>query len=70
MCCLLTLASEGKTPLRVVLMSEYEYWNELRQDLERYKAGKKQIADTVIALLDWSYPGLAAQVEMVDVATR
>jgi len=64
-----TLAPEGKTLLRVMLMSEYEYWKELRQDLKRYKAEKKQIADTVIALLDRRYPGLAAQVEMVDVAT-
>ena len=64
-----TLAPEGKTLLRVMLMSEYEYWKELRQDLKRYKAEKKQIADTVIALLDRRYPGLAAKVEMVDVAT-
>jgi phytoene dehydrogenase-like protein len=41
----------------------------LREDPERYKAEKKQIADKVIALLDRRFPGLAGQVEMFDVAT-
>ena len=45
------------------------YWERLYQDPERYKAEKEQIADTVIALLDRRFPGLAAQVEMRDVAT-
>ena len=64
-----TLAPEGKTVLRVMLTTDYAYWKKLREDPERYKAEKKQIADTVIAQLDRRYPGLAAQVEMVDVAT-
>ncbi len=64
-----TLAPPNKTALRVMLPSDYAYWKELRQDLERYKAEKKKIADMVIALLDEHYPGLAGQVEMWDVAT-
>jgi phytoene dehydrogenase-like protein len=64
-----TLAPPGKTLLRVMLTSDYGYWKELRQDRERYKAEKEQIADTVIALLDRRFPGMAAQVEMRDVAT-
>jgi len=64
-----TLAPEGKTVLRVMLTTDYAYWKKLREDPERYKAEKKQIADTVIAQLDRRYPGLADQVEMVDVAT-
>jgi phytoene dehydrogenase-like protein len=64
-----TLAPEGKTVLRVMLMTDYEYWKELKPNRERYRAEKEQIAETVIAQLDGRYPGLAAQVEMVDVAT-
>jgi phytoene dehydrogenase-like protein len=64
-----TLAPEGKTVLRVMLATEYEYWKELKPDRERYRAEKEQIAETVIAQLDRRYPGLAEQVEMVDVAT-
>ncbi|MFC2159591.1 phytoene desaturase family protein [Actinomycetota bacterium] len=64
-----TLAPEGKTALRVKLDSDYEYWKKLRQDPERYKAEKEQIADKVISLLDRYFPGLADKVEMHDVAT-
>ena len=64
-----SLAPAGKTVLKVMLNSDYEYWKKLKQDPERYKAEKEQIADKVIALLDRRFPGLAAQVEMCDVAT-
>jgi phytoene dehydrogenase-like protein len=64
-----TLAPEGKTVLRVMLTTDYEYWKELKQDRDRYRAEKEQVAETVIAQLDRRYPGLAAHVEMCDVAT-
>lgn len=47
----------------------YEYWKELEPDRKRYRAEKEQFTETVIAQLDRRYPGLAEQVEMVDVAT-
>jgi phytoene dehydrogenase-like protein len=52
-----------------MLDSDYEYWKRLEREPERYKAEKEQIADKVITLLDRRFPGLAAQVEMCDVAT-
>ena len=64
-----TLAPPGKTVVKVMFASDYEYWKKLKQDSERYKAEKEQIADKVIALLDQRFPGLASQVEMCDVAT-
>ncbi len=64
-----TLAPEGKTVLTSMFQTDYEYWRKLRESDERYKAEKEQIAETVIALLDKRYPGLAAQVEMRDVAS-
>ncbi len=64
-----SLAPAGKTVVRVHFASDYEYWKELKQDPERYKAEKEQIADQVVASLDRRFPGLAAQVEMRDVAT-
>ncbi|NIO67819.1 MAG: NAD(P)/FAD-dependent oxidoreductase, partial [Anaerolineales bacterium] len=64
-----TLAPAGKTFVRVMFASDYEYWKKLKQDPERYKAEKEQIADQVVAALDRRFPGLAAQVEMRDVAT-
>jgi phytoene dehydrogenase-like protein len=64
-----SLAPEGKIALRVMLDSDYERWKQLKQNPDRYKAEKEQIADKVITLLDQRFPGLAAQVEMCDVAT-
>ncbi len=64
-----TLAPQGKTVVKVMFLSDYDYWKKLKQDLARYKAEKEQIADKVIALLDQHFPGLAGQVEMCDVAT-
>jgi phytoene dehydrogenase-like protein len=63
------LATEGKAVVRVQLNTDYDYWERLYKEPERYKAEKEQIADTVVALLDKRFPGLAAQVEMRDVAT-
>ena len=64
-----TFAPEGKTTLIVSLDTDYDYWEELHKEPERYKAEKEKIADTVVALLDKRFPGLAGQVEMRDVAT-
>lgn len=62
-------APAGKTVLKVLLNTDYEYWNKLKQDPKHYKVEKQQIADQVIALLGQRFPGLADQVEMQDVAT-
>jgi len=64
-----TLAPEGKTVLKVQFNTDYDYWEKLYQEPARYKAEKEKIADLVVSLLDRRFPGLAAQVEMRDVAT-
>lgn len=64
-----TLAPSGKTFIRIIIPSDYAYWKSLREDLNRYRAEKEQIADQMIAVLDRRFPGLARLVEMRDVAT-
>lgn len=64
-----TLAPHGKTVLRILFDADYTYWYNLKQDPGRYKMEKEKIAETVISLLDKRYPGLAALVEMFDIAT-
>ncbi|HEY32820.1 MAG TPA: NAD(P)/FAD-dependent oxidoreductase [Dehalococcoidia bacterium] len=64
-----SLAPEGKTVIRVMISTVFDYWDELYKDPERYKAEKERIADQVIAQLSKHFPGLAEQVEMRDVAT-
>lgn len=62
-----SLAPKGKTTLTVMIYSSYDYWKAL--DRESYEKQKQQAAKKVIDLLDEFYPGMASQVEMVDVAT-
>jgi phytoene dehydrogenase-like protein len=64
-----TLAPPGKTLMRVLLPTDYEYWSDFGRTSERYKAEKEAVAQTVISLLDRRYPGLSGHVEMWDVAT-
>ena len=64
-----TLAPEGKTVLKVQFETDYDYWEKLHEEPERYKAEKERIADDVIAALDKRFPGLASKVEMRDIAT-
>jgi phytoene dehydrogenase-like protein len=63
------LAPNGKTVITIMFESNFKYWEELRKDMEKYRAEKEKIAATVIEVLDRRFPGLAQQVEMKDVAT-
>jgi phytoene dehydrogenase-like protein len=64
-----TLAPPGKTLIRVLLPTEYEYWDSLGRTPKLYQAEKEAAARTVISLLDRRYPGLTSHIEMWDVAT-
>jgi phytoene dehydrogenase-like protein len=64
-----TLAPPGKSVIVTSFTSDHAYWKELHQDRERYEAEKKDIAIKVIAQLEQQFPGIADQVEAVDVAT-
>jgi phytoene dehydrogenase-like protein len=64
-----SLAPIGKTLIKCMFPSDYDYWKNLSADPARYQAEKDNIADWVVAQLDRHYPGLAAHVDMRDVAT-
>ena len=64
-----TLAPEGKTSVVVMLPSSYQYWKELAQDETAYEEKKAQVARIMVSLLEQRFPGIAEEVEMVDVAT-
>jgi phytoene dehydrogenase-like protein len=64
-----TTAPPGRSAVIVMFGSQYDYWRELHTYRERYDSEKRQAADAVIAQLERRYPGLADQVEVVDVAT-
>jgi phytoene dehydrogenase-like protein len=62
-------APKGKTSLTVMFESDFNYWAELSQDREGYKAEKERIAVAVVTALNKRFPGIANQIEMWDVAT-
>ncbi len=64
-----SLAPKGKSVVKVMITTEWEYWEKLHQEPERYRAEKQRIAGDVLARLDKRFPGLASQVEVQDVAT-
>jgi phytoene dehydrogenase-like protein len=63
------LAPAGKTSVKVLFKASYAYWQALAVDRARYDEEKQRVAETVIGQLDGRFPGLAQQVEVVDVAT-
>ena len=64
-----TLAPAGKTSITASFHTRYAYWKALHADSEQYEAKKREIGDFIVGVLDKRYPGLAAQVEVVDVST-
>jgi len=63
------LAPEGKTVVKFIINTEWEYWDKLYKDTDVYKAEKERLANELLAILDKRYPGLSDKVEMTDVAT-
>ncbi len=63
------LSPVGKNVAVVAFESDYDYWKNLRQNPEAYRAEKEKIADDVIAGLEERFPGITGQIEMRDVAT-
>ncbi|MEZ4862933.1 MAG: NAD(P)/FAD-dependent oxidoreductase [Caldilineaceae bacterium] len=64
-----TMAPPGKSAINIWCAADYGYWKALHTLPEAYAAAKERVAQQVITCLNQHYPGLAAQVEAVDVAT-
>ena len=64
-----TLAPAGKSAFVIYLRTDFDYWERLYEDREKYKAEKARLADEVIAVLDRRWPGFKDDVEVIDVAT-
>lgn len=64
-----TLAPPGRSVVQVLLETDYDRWAALARDRGRYDDEKARIGDTVFRELETRFPGLAANVEVLDVAT-
>lgn len=62
-------APAGKSAITVFLDSEYGWWKRIAKNPQAYQAEKNRCADHVIEVLNQYHPGLAEQVEVVDVST-
>jgi phytoene dehydrogenase-like protein len=63
------LCPAGKTNFTIMFPSNYEYWESINQDTEKYLAEKKMVEENVITAIEHIFPGIKEQIEVVDVAT-
>jgi len=63
------MASEGNTVIAVLYDGNYDYWNALYQDQEKYGAEKKKLEDDAIAAVVERYPLAEGKIEITDVVT-
>ena len=64
-----SMAPAGKSAVEVWYETDYDYWEKLSADRQKYEAEKKSIADLTISQLEKKYSGFASQVEVIDVPT-
>jgi len=65
-----TMTDPGKSALTIWVETDYGYWHVLREsDEETYLAEKAHLGEQIINALDARFPGLANDVEVIDVAT-
>ncbi len=64
-----SLAPPGKTVVKAVMESSYDYWQKLSEDTNAYNEEKEKIADIIAEKLEKRFPGLKNQIEAVDVVT-
>ncbi|MBI3942154.1 MAG: NAD(P)/FAD-dependent oxidoreductase [Chloroflexi bacterium] len=62
-------APPGKTVVQVGFETDWDIWNRLHEDPERYRSEKEQASREIIKCLERHYPGLSPLVEVIDVTT-
>jgi phytoene dehydrogenase-like protein len=63
------MTDPGKSALTVWAEADHAHWSALRKDEARYLAEKERIGKEVVAAIEQRFPGLAGEVDVVDVAT-
>lgn len=64
-----TMTDPGKSALTVWAEAGHAHWAGMRRDEARYLAEKERVGQEVVDALDQRFPGLAAAVDVIDVAT-
>jgi len=64
-----TMAPVGKSVVQVWYPTRFDYWEALASERDRYEAEKQQIAEATLGALEERWPGISADVQVVDVPT-
>ncbi|SHI01860.1 Phytoene dehydrogenase-related protein [Sporobacter termitidis DSM 10068] len=64
-----TMAPAGKTVLGCYYLADFDYWQALYGDREKYEAEKKKLEADAIAEATRCYPEIAGKIEVTDVVT-
>lgn len=64
-----SFAPQGHTVLASYVITTYEYWEKLYTDKVAYKKEKERALEAYIGFLETIYPGIRADIEVIDVAT-
>jgi phytoene dehydrogenase-like protein len=64
-----SFAPTGKTVLTAAIYTRHDFWQALEDDRTAYEAEKEKVARAYIEALEQIWPGLSADVEMINVAT-
>ena len=64
-----SFAPAGKTVIKVVVDSDYDYWQKLSKDKTAYNNEKTRLADQIADRLDKRFVGFKNSIEAVDVVT-
>jgi phytoene dehydrogenase-like protein len=64
-----TFAPAGKTVLTSAIFTKHDHWKSLAGDHCAYETAKEQVARAYVDALEQIWPGISAQLEMINVAT-
>jgi phytoene dehydrogenase-like protein len=64
-----SMAPAGRSAVEVWFDTDYDYWERLADDREKYEAEKQRIAEITISHIEKRYPGFSSQVEVIDIPT-
>ena len=64
-----SLAPEGKTVIKVVLESDYNYWKQLSNDNKKYQSEKQHVAQIIAERLEKRFLCFEKKIEFTDVVT-
>lgn len=62
-------APVGKSVIKIQIESDYNYWKEIYNDPEKYRAEKQKVLSTYLDELEKKLPGIKEQIEEIDIAT-